>query len=186
MSKRTESKKKVFDFTGKVKQQLDEVYLRFFSDVVRIDDKVRYKRNDQIACLLKYGDVVISNMEKFVHYKPGQNLYFELKHLNANGKESDGVCLRSQADIISYAIYDDSSDLLKEVYVLKMKYLRPKAMEQLRLFRTAKKSSIKVCQGEQLKTGIPYKVFSFEFDPKTLPEEAFVHFQDQRIMLEKE
>jgi len=188
MNKRTAEHNEMRDFTAKAKDALDAIYAELFDSFKRLDDKERYTRNDMVAVEVTVAGSVISIQEKFAH-KKGENqpLYLELLHTDYRGKAVAGVGMKSKAQIIVYAIWDDDTDSLDSRIFLKVKYLQKVASAeytafQLRTAKTPARSySISTIKGSALKTGQSYNVTSYEFFIKSLPDEAFVKLQGNRL-----
>jgi hypothetical protein len=172
------------EFTAKAKAALDAFYLQHFDGWKRLDDKERFKRNDMIAGYIKVGDAEVAIQEKFAHKKSddtNQALYFELYHTDSHGKKVEGVGLRSAANIIIYAVWDDSHECLSRVEVLKVKFLKKRGIDEYIKMCTGKPHSIISAAGSSLRSGKKYSVLSLEISH--IPEEAYVLLRGERVTL---
>jgi len=183
MTKRSVEYNEMRGFTAKAKSALDAFYLQHFDGWRRLDDKERFKRNDMIAGYVKVVDAEIAVQEKFAHKKsePNQALYFELYHTNDNGKQVEGVGLRSAANIIIYAIWDDVHECLARVEVLKVKFLKKRGVDEYMKMRMGKHHTITSANGSGLRNGKNYSVLSLEIT--NIPDEAYVLLRGERITL---
>jgi len=185
-------KKKVRSFTDKVKEALEwQVYPTVFDSFRRVTDKQKFQRNDSIAGYARIKGTPAGIQEKYVRadtYNKYGTLFFELTHTDANGNLVYGVGMKSKAQIIVYAIHDEETDELQEVYFLSINWLKDKGKELIQEWGETNLLPIEMKRyqsNNQLRTGDYYTVYSYQFRVADLPTEAFVRVGKKKINWKK-
>jgi len=188
-----EYKTKVRGFTDKVKCALEkEVYPIVFNHFRRRTDKDKFLGNDSIAGWANLCGHTVGVQEKYVRadtYNKYGKLYFEVAHTDANGRLVYGVGMRSKANVIVYAIYDEDTDKLIETHFLSVKWLQDEGARVLREWNVNGIQPIDLrCyqSSNKLKTGGYYTVYSYEFDLNLVPDCAYVRIQDEPVRVVEE
>lgn len=165
------TRKEVIALVKKARKYLDtQVYPDLFkaeenSSYTRVPDKV-FKKDGKIIHLNFVRRGRAGSIWEKVSTVTGY-AYFELEHKNREGMRVRGMGAKSQANILTYVIWDKFHEVPIKVYFLSVPHLRNLALEA----RKNNSKDIGCFEGEG-----EFKVVYWRFDPSNLPEDCYITF----------